>query len=74
MNVGSISGAGRVGGRNGVGVAREEQAEAISRLKKETSARARMLKRLRVRSEFIIKKGDPSGRPIRAFTLLLRGR
>ena len=74
MNVGSISGAWIVGGRKGVGVGAGEQAETRKRVKTRTSNSRLTAKRKRSEGgrNLIIKKGDPLGRPNRAFILLLR--
>ena len=71
MKVGSISGAGAVGGRKGVGVRAGEQADASARQKQTNGIHLRLEgKRL-----FIIlktKKGDRDGRPYVVFILRLQ--
>ena len=65
--MGSMSGAWIVGGRKGVGVDAGEQAEAKTRLKTAMNRSRWSENRLSLKSRLIIKKGDPAGRPNRAF-------
>src|SRR5215213_3677675 len=74
MKVGSISGAWIVGGRKGVDVGAGEQAETKKTVKT-TVSNCRLTAKRKQSEEggsFIIKRGDPAGRPNRAFILLLR--